>query len=68
MRIVMALLVVVLLLACGCSTENHRMNNPAHVWRHVTQICDDFHAFHVDIDRVILGIWEVDEDYRLKLD
>lgn len=51
-----------LLLLGGCSSENYRMDNPSHVGRHFTCICDDLHEFHMDIDMCLFGIYECDPE------
>lgn len=50
-----------LVVMCGCSSENYRINNPGHFGRHITCICDDLHEFHMDIDRCIFGIYEYEK-------
>ena len=62
MRIIAALLLLVILLACGCSTDCYSFRNGSHIAKHFTVIYDDFHRFHVDIDRVIFDIHECESD------
>ena len=56
MRLFAALLLLVLLVACGCSNNPHSFLNGGHALKHITFIYDDLHDLHVDIDHVLLGI------------
>lgn len=56
MRFFALLVLVALLVACGCSSNPHSFLNGSHALKHVTFLYDDLHDLHTDIDHVFLGI------------
>jgi len=70
MRFAFALLALFLVLGMvsGCSSSSHSFFNGSHLAKHFTCIYYDMDRLHYDIDTVLLGIEEQDEDLKVALD
>jgi hypothetical protein len=67
MRVLAALLLALALIsACGCSSTPHSIFNGRHLVRHFTIVFEDLHHLHVDLDRVLLDIYEYDESMAVR--
>lgn len=65
MRFLALLLLLLTVLACGCSSSPHSFLNGDHVLKHFISIYDDLHALHVDIDHVFFDIYEYEESMEI---
>ena len=65
MRYLAVVILLVMVLCSGCSSQKYSIFNYEHIGRHITCICDDLHEFHRDVDMCIFGIWEMESDHNI---